>query len=154
MIAKRLFKKNLSSRMQYNLWFILLGLLAVPFIPLRPIGLLFSWFGNLSNSPSLDTETIMGESASTNWVGTTHWMNDFTLSVSRETPSATGLLLFWTWIVVIFAMILLVIKSSRRLSTLKKSALPLQNSEVRRLYDHCLKETGITKAIPICSTAF
>ena len=33
LIAKRIFKNNLSSRMQYNLWFLLLGLLAVPFIP-------------------------------------------------------------------------------------------------------------------------
>ena len=27
LIAKRIFKDNLSSRMQYNLWFLLLGLL-------------------------------------------------------------------------------------------------------------------------------
>ena len=40
LIAKQIFKNNLSSRMQYNLWFLLLGLLAVPFIPFRLIGLI------------------------------------------------------------------------------------------------------------------
>ena len=35
LIAKRIFKDNLSSRMQYNLWFLLLGLLTFPFIPFR-----------------------------------------------------------------------------------------------------------------------
>ncbi|MGL5434978.1 MAG: BlaR1 family beta-lactam sensor/signal transducer [Lachnospiraceae bacterium] len=156
MIAKHLFKKNLSSRMQYNLWFLLLGLLAVPFMPLRPIGLLqiFSWFENLRNSPALDAGTIMSESADTNSIGTTNWMNDFTLSVSSETPSIAGLILLGVWIVGILAMILLVIRSCRRLGTLKKSALPLQNPEVRRLYNHCLKEMGITKEILIYSTAF
>ena len=32
LIAKWVFRNNLSSRMQYNLWLLLLGLLAVPFI--------------------------------------------------------------------------------------------------------------------------
>lgn len=156
LIAKCVFKKNLSSRMQYNLWFLLLGLLAVPFIPLRPFGLsqILSLFGILKNPSAPDAGTATGELTGMNPTGTTNWMNDFTLSVSSETPSIAGLLLFWVWIVGIIAMILLVIKSSRRLGSLKKSALPLQNPEVRRLYNHCLKEMGITKAIPIYSTAF
>ena len=33
LLGKRLLKNSLSSRMQYNLWFLLLGLLAVPFVP-------------------------------------------------------------------------------------------------------------------------
>ena len=52
------------------------------------------------------------------------------------------------------AMMILVIKSSLRLRTIKKSALPLQNSEVRRLYNKCLNEMKITRNIPVYSTAF
>ena len=33
LMVKLLLKNCLTSRMQYNLWFLLLGLLAVPFIP-------------------------------------------------------------------------------------------------------------------------
>lgn len=49
LIAKRIFKVNLSSRMQYNLWFLLLGLLVVPFIPFRLIGFpqILSWLSSL-----------------------------------------------------------------------------------------------------------
>ena len=47
LIAKQIFKNNLSSRMQYNLWFLLLGLLAVPFytVPSHQIStnLLVAW---------------------------------------------------------------------------------------------------------------
>ena len=156
LIAKRIFKNNLSSRMQYNLWFLLLGLLVVPFIPFRLIGFpqIFSWLGNLRSSPSSNTGTAMEETIGTDPTGNVNWMNDFTLSVNSEVPSIAGYILLGIWIVGILAMIILVIKSSLRLRNLEKSALPLQNKEVRRLYHHCLEEMGIHRDIPVYSTAF
>ena len=156
LIAKQIFKNNLSSRMQYNLWFLLLGLLAVPFIPFRLIGFpqIFSWLGSLRCSPASGTATAMGEAVGINPTGNTDWMNDFSLSVNSETPSIAGYILLGIWIVGIFAMIILVIKSSLRLRTLEKSALPLQNPEVRRLYHRCMEEMGIHRSIPVYSTAF
>ena len=156
LIVKRLFKNNLSSRMQYNLWFLLLGLLAVPFIPFRLIGFpqIFSWLGSFSSSPASDTAATIGEAVGIHPTGNTDWMNDFALSVNKETPSIAGYILFGVWIVGIFAMIILVIKSSLRLRNLEKSGLPLQNPEVRRLYHRCLEEMGIHRNIPVYSTAF
>lgn len=156
LIAKRIFKNNLSSRMQYNLWFLLLGLLAVPFIPFRLIGFpqIFSWLGSLRSSPASSTATAMGEAVGIHPIGNTDWMNDFALSVNSVTPSIAGYILLGIWIVGIFAMIILVIKSSLRLRNLEKSAHPLQNPEVRRLYYRCLEEMGIHRNIPIYSTAF
>lgn len=87
-------------------------------------------------------------------VENTDWMNDFALSINSEAPSIAGYILLGIWIVGIFAMIILVIKSSLRLRNLEKSALPLQNPEVRRLYHQCLEEIGIHRNIPIYSTAF
>lgn len=156
LLAKRIFKDNLSSRMQYNLWFLLLGLLVVPFIPFRLISLpqMISWLYSLRNSPDSNTGTPMGETTGANPAENANWMNNFALSVSSETPSVTGYILFAIWIIGIIAMIMLVIKSSLRLRTLQKSALPLQNLEVRRLYDRSLNEVEITKKIPVYSTAF
>ena len=156
LIAKRIFKNNLSSRMQYNLWFLLLGLLVVPFIPFRLIGFpqIFSWLGSLRSSPSSNTGTAMVETIGADPTGNVNWMNDFTLSVNSEVPSIAGYILLGIWIVGIFAMIILVIKSSLRLRNLEKSALPLQNKEVRRLYHHCLEEMRIHRDIPVYSTAF
>ena len=156
LIVKRIFKNSLSSRMQYNLWFLLLGLLAVPFIPFRFIGLpqIFSWLGSLRSSPSPGAGTNIAGTAEAVTTGNTNWMNDFTLSVNSETPSITGYILLGIWVVGILAMIILVIKSSLRLHTLEKSALPLQNQEVRRLYHRCLEEMGIHRDIPVYSTAF
>ena len=156
LIAKRIFKGNLSSRMQYNLWFLLLGLLVVPFIPFRFIGFpqILSWLSSLKSSPTSGTRTAIGEAVGINPAGNADWMNDFALSVNSETPSSIGYILFGIWLVGILAMIILIIKSSIRLQNLKKSALPLQNPEVRKLYHRCMKEMGINRNIHVYSTAF
>ena len=156
LMAKRIFKNTLSSQMQYHLWFLMLGLLAVPFIPLRLIGVpqIFSLLGSLRSASSSGTGTAIGETVGTNPTENVDWMNDFTLSINSKTPSIVGYILLGIWIVGIFAMILLVIKSFLRLRDLKKSALPLQNQKVRRLYRHCLEEMEIRREIPVYSTAF
>ncbi|MFW5676751.1 MAG: BlaR1 family beta-lactam sensor/signal transducer [Acetivibrio ethanolgignens] len=156
LIAKWVFRNNLSSRMQYNLWLLLLGLLAVPFIPFRLVSFpqIFSWLSSVRNSSASHADVGANNVMYTGLSGTTNWMNDFALSVNKDTPTVTGYILLGIWIVGMLAMIILVIKSSLRLHTIKKSALPLQNPEVRRLYNRCLNEMKITRNIPVYSTAF
>ena len=64
LLMKRILKNSLSSRMQYNLWFLLLGLLAVPFMPFRFIKLseLFVWFKNQNLISSFQTNTALNPS--------------------------------------------------------------------------------------------
>ena len=155
-IVKRAFKNCLTSRMQFNLWFLLLGILAVPFVPFRPASftqiftLLDVWKNAVSSNKGTITEGVLNPNTS----GAVNQMNDFALSVSRETPSIIGLILCGIWLVGILAMTLLVIKSVSRLNAIKKSALPLQNKDVRILYHNCLKEMKIKRNIPVYSTAF
>ena len=155
-IVKRVFKNYLTSRIQFNLWFLLLGILAVPFVPFRPASftqiftLLDVWKNAVSSNKGTITEGVLNPNTS----GTVNQMNDFALSVSRETPSIIGLILCGIWLVGILAMILLMIKSVSRLNAIKKSALPLQNKTVRILYHNCLKEMKIKRNIPVYSTAF
>ncbi len=156
LLAKRLLKNSLTSRMQYNLWYLLLSLLAVPFIPVQPIRFLqiFAWFGNFKNASSSPIGDMINATAPTNQSVTANWMNDFSISVSRRTPSTIGLILFILWCIGIFTMILLITKSMLRFHNMKNSALPLQNPAVRTLYYECLDEMHIKKPIPIYSTAF
>ncbi len=156
LLSKRIFKNILSSRMQYNLWFLLLGLLMVPFIPFRLIGFpqIFSWLVSLKNAPVSGAGTAMGEAVRTNSIENANWMSDFTLSVNSKTPAVAGYILLGIWIAGVLVMTILIIKSALRLRSLKKSALPLQNRKVRKLYHHCLEEMGIHGKIPVYSTAF
>lgn len=153
--ARRLFRTTLSCRMQYNLWFVLLALLAVPFLPFPLPGFpeiysRLSCLGSPSSSDAVSATSVIDETSSS----VADWMNDFTLSVSSKTPSAAGYLLLGMWIAGILVMLLLLLQSALRLRTLKKSALPLQNPKVRRLYQRCLKKLKIRRNIPVYSTAF
>lgn len=155
-IVKRAFKNYLTSRMQFNLWFLLLGILAVPFVPFRPASFtqVLALFNAWKNAASSNNGTITEGVLNPNTSDAVNQMNDFALSVSRETPSIIGLILCGVWLVGILAMILLVIKSVSRLNAMKKSALPPQNKAVRILYHNCLKEMKIKRNIPVYSTAF
>lgn len=150
LLIKRIFKNILSSRMQYNLWFLLLGLLAVPFLPFR--------FFKLSEMfiivPNVKTEAAIGQTLQTNITDSQNRIKDFALSVNRETPSILGYLLLAIWLSGMIAMLILLIRSVLGLHGLKKSALPLQSQKVQRLYPCCLHDTGITKYIPVYSTAY
>ena len=154
--AKQIFKKHLSSRMQYNLWFVMLALLIVPFLPIRLAGFMqiFLWFRNLDTLSANNAETSLQNTSTLAHTNSINWMNDFSVSVSRRTPSVIELLLLSIWLVGILAMIRLVAKSNLQLRHLKQSSLPLQNQKVRKLYNKCLQEMKVKKMIPIYSTAF
>ncbi len=153
--VKRLLQSSLTGRMQYNLWFLLLGLLAVPFIPAPAARLLpvFSWFEKFSHIVTANT-SVTKNALFTDSPTIAHRIEDFTLSVTAGTPSTALVILCGIWIAGILVTLIFLVKSTFRLSTLKKSALPLQNKKVHRLYRQCLNELHITKDIPVYSTAF
>lgn len=154
--VKRICRNILTSSMQYHLWFLLLALLAVPFLPFRPMEFsqIFFWFENLSRLPDSNITFAEKTAEGAPLLNTADWMKDFALSADSRTASQTGLLLFGIWILGIVWMTARLLKAAWHLRILKKSALPLQNLEVRRLYQRCRKETNITRDIPVCSTAF
>ena len=156
LLMKHILKNSLSSLDAEQLWFLLLGLLAVPFLPFRFFKLseICVLFKSLNLVPTAKTETTVSQTFHTNIADTQNWMEDLTLSVNRETPSIIGYLLLALWISGSIAMLILVIRSTLRLHILKKSALPLQSQKVQQLYQRCLNDTGITKNVPIYSTAY
>ncbi len=156
LLVKHLLRNYLTSRTQYNLWFLLLGLLIVPFIPIQEIHFprIFTWFETLKNGSVSTIETVMNKTALQNQPYTANWMNDFSIFVNRKTPSIIGSILCILWCVGICFMLINLINSIYHFHAVKKSALPLQNSAVRRLYQNCLAEMQLKKPIPIYSTAF
>lgn len=154
--AKHLLKSSLTSRMQYNLWFVLLALLTIPFIPVQRLQFLhiFSWFERFQNTSVSHIGTAAGETTAFHSTGSENWMNNFSIAVSENAPSKIGMILCSLWIIGIIGMIVLALKSIIRFKTFKKSALPLQNPAIRRLFRNCLNEMNITKKIPVYSTAF
>lgn len=129
LLAKHLLRNYLTSRAQYNLWFFLLGLLIVPFIPVQEVHFpqIFTWFENLKNGSASTVETVMKQTALQNQPDTANWMNDFSIFVSRKAPSTIGFILCILWCIGIFLMLIKLIQSIYHFHAIKKSALPLQN---------------------------
>lgn len=154
-IAKGLLKQRLTNRMNYHLWFLFFALLVVPFLPVKPPALLsyFPWIGRFTGGVS--SASARGNTANTITAShTTDWMNDFTISVNRTASPLLNQILFFIWMVGILIMMALLIKSLLNLNTVKKSALPLENKDICKLYHRCLAEMSIKTMIPICSTTF
>lgn len=155
-IAKRVFQNSLSARMQYHLWFLLLGLFFIPFFPFPVTGLwaVFSWFPSLESVPIAEPFRNLGQPTGTTPINPGNWMNDFTLSIYQEASLTPGYLLLGAWILGIFVMMIWFLKTWLRMNDLKKSALPLQNAKALELYNGCLTELNITRKIPVCTTAY
>lgn len=153
---KHLFRHYLSGRMRYHFGFSILALLYVPFLPFRPVSA--SQFISL-----LDTwnRTVRQAAPVTDSAGTVKiqhtaagWINDFSVSVSRETSSGFYLLFLVIWVLGMLVMIVFAVISRLRLYRLEQSALPLQNRAVIQLFAECAKELHIKRTIPVYSTAF
>ena len=154
-LFKRIFHNILSGRMQYHLGFLVFLILAIPFIPFRPINFiqLFSWndiFSGHSEAPNTDVlmQTAVSQGSSS------HWFHDFSVSVTKDSASLFHYLLLGIWVLGMFVMLLLALKSRLHLYNLERSALPLQSRKVCKLFKDCMKELHIRKNISIYSTAF
>lgn len=157
--VKRILKNYLSQRIQYDLWFLILILMAVPFIPVRFVGFvgfpqLLSWFVSLSSTPSGTTGDLSQITTAMTANDTRNWMNDFAISVSRNTASVFSYIFAAIWLTGILTMLVLTFKSVLRFRQIEKSALPLQSKRVYSLFIDCRREMKIQKNIPVYSTAF
>lgn len=153
---KKTLRNYLSCRIQYNLWFLILFLMAVPFIPVRLAGFpqLFVWLTSLNKGVSNGSGDSSNLEAVTYSNHTLDWMNDFSVSVNRDTTSVFNYIFAAVWLIGIVVVLILTLRSFLRLRKIEKSALPLQNREVYHLFVKCKHEMNIQKNLPIYSTAF
>ncbi len=155
-LIRRLFWQVLTSRMQYHLWYGMMGLLAVPFLPfsVERFPNIFSWIRSLKEMSFSPAQTFTENAVTSGVSGTLGAIQDFVLASGEKTSPAIGNLFFGVWIAGVLIMSFMILKSKRRFHLIKRSSLPLQSEEVRALYRSCLAEMEITQELPIYSTAF
>lgn len=156
LLVKKLCKKHLSLRIQYNLWFLLLIILALPFIPLNSDGVngIWQWLLQFGTSKSSGGNSAINTGAAAAASTATNWMQDFTVSVKHETPALLNYVLLFIWVTGILSMAVLTLQSQLRIRQIIKSALPVQNRQVKLIYNECLSTIGISKNIRLYSSAY
>lgn len=149
---KRVLSKYISAPALYRLWFLLPGLMTVPFLPKNMFSVLQKF------SLSSGTHSVFAEKPSLHpFIGSDaafEKVNDFAVSISDKTPSLLCIFLLGIWISGGAFMCVLTFRSFLRLHALEGSALPLQHQQVQKLYHSCCNEMRIKKEVPVYSTAF
>ena len=142
---KHLFKNHLSARIAYRLWYVLFIFMALPFIPVRLPGI-FRASARIPDFQALPSALGQGNETAHKIMNTSQgWMNDFTVSVGQKTPAMLGTLCLVIWLTGIFFMLIFHLKARRKLFLMKQSAIRIKDPSLRKLYDQCCAELGITK---------
>lgn len=152
---KKFLGPHLTKRIQYNLWFLFLFSLAVPFLP-------YSLFCTKAGTALLHifssllphAQAVSPTAADAASVSRSNLFADFSVSVSRRTSLAFPPFFIKLWIAGMVFMTGITLFTDHKLKQLKNSSLLLQNKKVRVLFEACLKESGIKKEIPIYSSAY
>ncbi|WP_054706569.1 M56 family metallopeptidase [Bacillus sp. JCM 19041] len=136
-LIRRMFQKQLSVKWRYRMWYLLLAALALPFLPIKHVQGLRSFFPQTVDSPDSGSGGAVALQQ-----GTTNndWMADFGASVSQAdyTWIQSGFLLVWIIGMIWFAWI--TIHSAYRLNRLIRHSARVESNAVLTQYEWCLEQ--------------
>ena len=152
-LMKRLFKKQIPARGQYQIWIIYLIMLTIPFLPFRnrtffPAGFL----NRLSSNAGRAVESLTAAAAPA--AKSTLQIQDYALEAEKSGGSTLLLVLSAVWLLGACLILWHTARSAKKLHQLFKTALPVQNKAVRTLYKKCLKQCGQKRPFPLLASAF
>ncbi|MBT2674753.1 BlaR1 family beta-lactam sensor/signal transducer [Streptomyces sp. ISL-14] len=144
MLFKKVFQKQLSAKWQYNLWFLLLIALTLPFIPNH----LFNFGNDFILDLNLNQNNGINPSIITNGdqlIRNVNWMQDFTISVNQTNLVFLDIILAGTWIAGMFIWAALTIHAWLKLKKIKSTISALKNKEVLILFEQCKQSLNISR---------
>lgn len=146
MSIKKLFSKHISEKWQYNLWFLLIASLTLPFIPkqLFQFENIFLSFDTNQNNGMIHSSINNAESSR---LSNGNWMQDFTVSVNRLNLDFLNITLGSIWIAGMLVMIILSLHAWFKLKKIKNTISVLNNKDVLHLFEQCKNRLHISKPI-------
>jgi len=151
LLIKELFKNHLTWKAQYRIWYFLLLILIFPFLPSSMIhaGLrLLSLSGGSVSPVKVTTPTFASDA------GISSLIQDFSISVSRSRIFHLPAFLPYIWGLGIGIVSILNLISDIKIRRIRRASLPLQNRQIRDLFDCCLSEMNMKKKIHLYSSAY
>lgn len=151
LLIKERFKNHLTWKAQYRIWYCLLLVLIFPFLP---SSMIHAGFRLLSLSGGSVSPVKVMTSTFSNDAGISSVIQDFSISVSRSRIFHLPAFLPYIWGLGIGIVSMLNLISDIKIKRIRQGSLPLQNGQIRELYDCCLSELNIKKRIPLYSSAY
>ncbi|WP_078392658.1 BlaR1 family beta-lactam sensor/signal transducer [Shouchella patagoniensis] len=142
---RNVFQKHLSLKWRYRMWYLVLAALTLPFLPIKQVQGLSSFFSQAVHSQDSGSESAALQQGTTT---TTDWMADFGASVSQAdyTWIQSGFLLAWVIGMAWFTWV--TIHSAYRLNRLICLSTSVENKAVLTQYEWCLEQVQL-KSKPI-----
>lgn len=149
---KHLFKNHLSAQAVYRLWSVLFLLMALPFVPVKLPKMLIT--ASAAQGRYILPETPVQTSGALRMIMDTSrdWMNDFTVSVNKKTPTFFGMFCLVIWLTGIIFMLIIQLRARRKLFLMKQSAVTVYHPALCQLFKQCCTELGIKKMPALYST--
>lgn len=146
LLIRRLFSKQLSAKWQYNLWFLLLIALTLPFIPKQLIHFKnhFILF-NINQSNRVGDSSINTTEISK--LSNINWMQDFTVSVNHLNLKFLNVGLTSVWIAGMLVMVVLFLHAWFKLKKIKNTTRVLNNKDILHLFERCKYRLNISKPV-------
>lgn len=148
-LLKKLFQKQLSAKWQYNLWYLLLFALVIPFIPGQfiPAGNLFTSF---TGNQSIDGGSAAVNNAVSGAEGTsTNWMQDFSVTVTQTNMELLNGIAAGIWIAGALVFTGLAIHAWLKLRGIRRSISEVKNKEILNLFKISKQQLNISKDITL-----
>ncbi|MGG0670816.1 BlaR1 family beta-lactam sensor/signal transducer [Lederbergia citrisecunda] len=146
LLIRRLFSKQLSAKWQYNLWFLLLIALTLPFIPKQWIHFKNPFLIFYINQSNKGGDSSIGTTEGFK-LSNVNWMQDFTMPVNHLNLKFLNVGLTSMWIAGMFVMAVLFLHAWCKLRKIKKTTTVLNNKDVLHLFERCKHELKIAKPL-------
>lgn len=139
MLVRRIFQKQLSAKGQYNLWFLLLFALVLPFIvQLLPFEYSYNAFDVNKSNETIPSLMMKEEVQKSNWI------QDYSMSVNRSNLEYLNTMTACIWIAGMLVMTVLAVKAWLEVKKIKKTTVRLKNKDVQLLFEKCKKQLNIS----------
>ncbi|MGL6200542.1 MAG: BlaR1 family beta-lactam sensor/signal transducer [Lachnospiraceae bacterium] len=149
LLVKKVLKKHITTRWQYNLDLLFFVLLAAPFVPSGILN--YTGAGNWLSGMYFGGKTTANASAaidgSVRYADNTGLLQDFAVSVKRSIPEYLPIVFIVIWLVGIIVFALFTIISNRNLRLVKESMKPVEDAELISLITQYKNELGIKRNI-------
>lgn len=153
MLLKKLLKKHISPFWQYNIWLILLFLLAVPLLPLKAFhfdSLLSGFFQSVSKNGQGEIANLTSNGID---LDSPIWNNDYALSVSRFVSDEFYRALEFIWLVGAALFFVIAVLGFVKNFKIRNLAYLNTYSQHQELLEECKKKLGISQKIILTSSS-
>lgn len=147
LLLKRFLKKLVSIKFQYNIRYLILLMLFIPFLPIGSFPFENDWMPVFSQGDNMPPAAFSMHSVADLMNQSTGRLQDFTVSVTRSTPEQLNFFLMIVWVIGTVLTIGITFYSNRYIFIIKRTIQPVDDVKTQRIFIKCENRLRIRKKI-------